>query len=130
MSGQTRSRCSARRSHIAAAHRCLFGVALSWPAVLSGTARGVAGKGFVPLEVAVPSLLTTSPAQSRRGAVGVIIGMDPHKNSATIEVVDERGRVLAGGRYGTDKPRSTDDFAWWARRNVRMPLRGNRIGLG
>jgi transposase len=35
--------------------------------------------------------------------VGVIIGMDPHKNSATIEVVDERGRVLAGGRYGTDK---------------------------
>src|SRR3954451_2547636 len=103
MSGQTRSRCSARRSHIAAAHRCLFGVALSWPAVLSGTARGVAGKGFVPLEVAVPSLLTTSPAQSRRDAVGVIIGMDPHKNSATIEVVDERGRVLAAGRYGTGK---------------------------
>jgi hypothetical protein len=27
--------------------------------------------------------------------VGVIIGMDPHKRSATIEVVDERGRVLA-----------------------------------
>src|SRR3954470_21744592 len=95
--------CPARRSHIAAAHRCLFGVALSWPAVLSGTARGVAGKGFVPLEVAVPSLLTTSPAQSRRDAVGVIIRMDPHKNSATIEVVDERGRVLPGGRYGTDK---------------------------
>lgn len=35
--------------------------------------------------------------------MGVIIRMDPHKNSATIEVVDERGRVLAGGRYGTDK---------------------------
>ena len=33
----------------------------------------------------------------------VIIGMDPHKRSATIEVVDERGRVLATGRYGTDK---------------------------
>jgi hypothetical protein len=33
----------------------------------------------------------------------VIIGMDPHKSSATIEVVDERGRVLATGRYGTDK---------------------------
>ncbi|WP_406037430.1 IS110 family transposase [Micromonospora sp. NBC_00898] len=29
--------------------------------------------------------------------------MDPHKRSATIEVVDERGRVLATGRYGTDK---------------------------
>jgi transposase len=34
--------------------------------------------------------------------MGVIIGMDPHKSSATIEVVDERGRVLAMGRYGTD----------------------------
>jgi transposase len=34
--------------------------------------------------------------------MGVIIGMDPHKSSATIEVVDERGRVLAVGRYATD----------------------------
>jgi transposase len=35
--------------------------------------------------------------------MGVIIGMDPHKRSATIEVVDERGQVLAVGRYGTDR---------------------------
>ena len=35
--------------------------------------------------------------------MAVIIGMDPHKRSATIEVVDERGRVLAAGRFGTDK---------------------------
>jgi transposase len=35
--------------------------------------------------------------------VGVIIGMDPHKRSATIEVVDERGRIIDGGRFGTDK---------------------------
>jgi transposase len=35
--------------------------------------------------------------------MGVIIGMDPHKRSATIEVIDERARVLASGRYGTDK---------------------------
>ena len=35
--------------------------------------------------------------------MGVIIGMDPHKRSATIEVIDERGQVLAVGRYGTDK---------------------------
>ncbi|HEV8527452.1 MAG TPA: IS110 family transposase [Actinomycetes bacterium] len=35
--------------------------------------------------------------------MGVIIGMDPHKRSATVEVVDDRGRVLAVGRYGTDK---------------------------
>jgi transposase len=35
--------------------------------------------------------------------VGVIIGMDPHKRSATVEIVDDRGLVLAVGRYGTDK---------------------------
>jgi transposase len=35
--------------------------------------------------------------------VSVIIGMDPHKRSATIEVIDEQARVLAAGRYGTDK---------------------------
>src|SRR5580704_1699759 len=29
--------------------------------------------------------------------------MDPHKRSATIEVIDEQARVLAAGRYGTDK---------------------------
>ncbi len=32
----------------------------------------------------------------------VIIGMDPHKRSATIEVIDGREKVLARGRYGTD----------------------------
>ncbi len=33
----------------------------------------------------------------------VVIGMDPHKRSATIEVRDERERVLATGRFGTDR---------------------------
>ena len=32
----------------------------------------------------------------------VVIGMDPHKRSATIEAIDERERVLAQGRFGTD----------------------------
>ena len=32
----------------------------------------------------------------------VVIGVDPHKRSATIEVLDERERVLATGRFGTD----------------------------
>jgi len=32
----------------------------------------------------------------------VIIGMDPHKYSATIEVIDARENVLAQGRFGTD----------------------------
>jgi hypothetical protein len=35
--------------------------------------------------------------------MGVIIGMDAHKRSATIEVIDERGTVLSTGRFGTDK---------------------------
>ena len=37
----------------------------------------------------------------------VVIGTDPHKRSATIEVIDEREQVLAQGRYGTD----TDGYA-------------------
>jgi transposase len=32
----------------------------------------------------------------------VVIGMDPHKRSATIEVIDARENVLAQGRFGTD----------------------------
>ncbi|PPK89797.1 transposase, partial [Kineococcus xinjiangensis] len=32
----------------------------------------------------------------------VIIGMDPHKRSATIEVLDRRERVLLAGRFTTD----------------------------
>ena len=32
----------------------------------------------------------------------VVIGMDPHKRSATIEVIDDRERVLDKGRFGTD----------------------------
>ena len=32
----------------------------------------------------------------------VIVGVDPHKKSVTIEVVDEHGSVLMRGRYGTD----------------------------
>lgn len=32
----------------------------------------------------------------------VIIGVDPHKRSVTIEAVDEHAQVLATGRFGTD----------------------------
>ncbi|CAM4457079.1 IS110 family transposase [Nocardia ninae] len=34
----------------------------------------------------------------------VIIGMDPHKRSATIDIIDPTGKTLADGRYATDKP--------------------------
>ena len=41
--------------------------------------------------------------QLRSGGVGrVIIGMDPRKRSTTIALVDDREKVLAQGRYGTD----------------------------
>ena len=33
----------------------------------------------------------------------VVIGMDPHKRSATIEIIDERQEVLSAGRFGTDR---------------------------
>ncbi|NQE69071.1 hypothetical protein [Nocardia gamkensis] len=32
----------------------------------------------------------------------VIIGMDPHERSATIEIIDPAAKNLATGRYGTD----------------------------
>ena len=33
----------------------------------------------------------------------VVIGMDPHKRSATIEIIDDRQKVLFAGRFGTDR---------------------------
>ena len=33
----------------------------------------------------------------------VIIGVDPHKLSATIEVVDCREKLLGSGRFATDR---------------------------
>ena len=32
----------------------------------------------------------------------VVIGMDPHKRSATIKVMADDEQVLGGGRFGTD----------------------------
>ena len=49
----------------------------------------------------------------------VIIGMDPHKRSATIEVLDERERVLATGRFGTDR----DGYREMLREGRRWPDR-------
>ena len=33
----------------------------------------------------------------------IVIGVDPHKLSATIEVVDHHEKVLGSGRFATDK---------------------------
>jgi hypothetical protein len=53
---------------------------------------------------------------------GVIIGMDPHKASATIEVLDSRERVLGGGRYATDRD------GYRAMRDAGEPERVGRWG--
>jgi transposase len=33
----------------------------------------------------------------------VVIGMDPHKRPATIEIIDDRQKMLFAGRFGTDR---------------------------
>ena len=33
----------------------------------------------------------------------VVIGMDPHKRSATIEIIDSNERIVGHGRFGTDR---------------------------
>jgi transposase len=38
----------------------------------------------------------------------VVIGMDPHKRSATIEVMTANEEVLGEGRFGTDEPGFAD----------------------
>ncbi|MFE3260243.1 IS110 family transposase [Nocardia sp. NPDC059229] len=55
------------------------------------------------LEEAVPSPVHAHHEPASEGkAMTVIIGMDPHKRSATIEIIDPAGHVLTGGRYTTD----------------------------
>ena len=45
--------------------------------------------------------------------MSVIIGMDPHKRSATVKVIDDRASVLAAGRYGTDQAGYAEMLAGW-----------------
>jgi hypothetical protein len=59
-------------------------VAFIWLSTSPGAVRGVAGKGSVLLEVAVPSLLLHVARKGGDRAMGVIVGMAPHKRSATI----------------------------------------------
>ena len=48
-------------------------------------------------------MLRTAGLAKGRWPVTVIIGVDPHQRSATIEVLDEPETVLAVGRFDTDK---------------------------
>jgi hypothetical protein len=58
--------------------------------------------------------------------MGMIIGMDPHKRSATIEVVDQRAQVCEVGRYGTDRLGYADMLAAGRRPTVPGPGLGDR----
>jgi transposase len=51
-----------------------------------------------------------------------VIGMDPHKRSATIEAIDEREKILTRGRFGTD----TAGYQLMLTAGPRLP----RPGLG
>src|SRR6266536_2507721 len=66
-------------------------------------------------------LVDRSSDQSREAPMTVIIGMDPHKSSATIEVVDERGRALAWAGTAPTSP---------ATRRCSPPAAGSPTGSG
>ena len=65
---------------------------------------------------------------SRAGRV--VIGMDPHKRSATIEVIDARERVLARCRYGTDTDGYTQLLAAGRRFSDRIWAVEGCAGIG
>src|SRR6187397_1749782 len=82
-------------------------MACAAPGVVPG--RGEAQEGFALLEVALPSRLDNQWwIEHRRTEMSsvedrVVIGMDPHKRSVTIEVMAGDETILGSGRFGTDR---------------------------
>jgi hypothetical protein len=69
------------------------------------TAARSASRGVCPAQNGA-ALLPTPPSSVRgKGSpIGqVIIGVDPHKRSTTIEVIDQRERIRGKSRFGTDR---------------------------
>src|SRR4051794_28820900 len=103
--GRRRLGCGARPDALPAAAHC-FEVWL-FHGMRSGRVpwRGVAREGCALLEVALPVLADRwlGPRARRRVMDRVVIGMDPHKASVTIEARDSREVLRARGRFGTDK---------------------------
>jgi hypothetical protein len=66
--------------------------------------RGVAQEGFAQLEIALPVLAGKLFCLGRGGPCNrqMVIGVDPHKLSVTIEARDNREILRATGRFGTD----------------------------
>ena len=72
----------------------------------------------------------------------VIVGVDPHKKSVTIEAVEEHGQVLATGRFATESSgnrlmlkyaRDQWPHRWWAvegAQGVGRPLAQRLVAQG
>ena len=84
-------------------------VALSWHARAGHRRVGRGSRGVCPARssVALPDS-TTNWIEHREGACSskqkrVVIGMDPHKRSATIEVMTADETIVGTGRFATDE---------------------------
>src|SRR6266498_5178484 len=102
--GQARSRCSTGRSLRGCPPVGWCGSPLAC-GLVGHRWRGVAQEGSALLEEALPSSPMNPTVLVDGGSTmgKVIIGTDPHKRSATIEVRDEREILLATGRFGMDR---------------------------
>ena len=99
---QGRSRCLAGRSLRGCPPNA--GVALFWRASWPGTAAWGGSRRVCSARRSVALLAGPQHSAGKEGGVGrVIIGVDPHKLSATIEVLDQWENVLGRGRFGTDR---------------------------
>lgn len=74
---------------------------------------------------------TATKAPSAAAAARVVIGMDPHKWSVTVEVIAADEEVLGGGRYATDR----DGFGVmvgfakrWPQRVWAIPAAADQLG--
>ena len=70
--------------------------------VAPATAAGEAQEGTAPLEGALPSRRHFRRRRKERHA-GVVIGLDPHKRSVTIVIMNHREKAIDRGRFGTDR---------------------------
>lgn len=61
--------------------------------------RGVAREGNARLEVALPSSLLTTTSEKEDSVAKVVIGVDPHKRSNAVVVINAKGTVLARRQF-------------------------------
>ena len=76
-------------------------MACAVPGVAAG--QGVAQEGFAQLEVAMPSRLDEPVGSSYGGPASRSERVEPHKRSATIEVITSNETILGTGRFNTDR---------------------------